>query len=474
MNFVFYGLIALAILFSGLQGAPEAEGQVQAGQLVVAAPAGVAAGTEVEVVGPSGMLRLTVEKVDAGKASLPSELPDGPVQVHFPAQHPIAAVGKASLDAAKSSVELAISLIGAMTLFLGLMKVVEAAGGLDFVARALRPVMVRLFPEVPPDHPAMGAMIMNLAANVLGLGNAATPFGIKAMQELERLNPHPGTATNAMVLFLAINTSGVAVLPTGVMVVRASLKSMDPAAIFVPTLLATFTATVAAVIMARLFQPLFRAPSATRDVESSPPPVAVALQDWLPTLALFGGLATLVTVVFQLRDKASIWILPLLILGMLTVGVVRRVRVYEVFIQGAKDGFESATRIIPFLVAILVAVAMFRASGAMDLVTGGLAGVCAMVGMPPEVLPMALLRSLSGSGAYAFSTELMKTHGPDSLVGTIAGTMQGSSETTFYVLSVYFGAVGVSKARHAVVVGVLSDVIAMLGAVWFVRWVVFS
>ena len=378
-----------------------------------------------------------------------------------PAQLPAALLSKAALDSAKAAVDLSISLVGSMTLFLGLMKVVEAGGGLDLVARALRPLMVRLFPDVPPDHPAMGAMIMNIAANVLGLGNAATPFGIRAMEELQKLNRHPGTATDAMVLFLAINTSGVAVLPTGVMAMRASLGSTRPEDVFIPTLAASAINTVIAVIAARLLSRLSPAPD--------PPerrPVEDRLSDYLPLLLGVGGMGALVAWVWVEGERAGSWILPGLIFGMLTFGVARGVKVYEVFVEGARDGFSAATRIIPYLIAILVAVGMFRASGAMDLLTALLSVPASLLSVPAEVLPLALLRPLSGSGAYALTAEITKTYGPDTLIGVTAGTMQGTTETTFYVLSVYFGAVGIQRTRHAVLTGICSDLSGVLAAAW--------
>lgn len=372
----------------------------------------------------------------------------------------MAAVSKGALDGAKASVDLAISLAGAMTLFLGLMKVVEAAGALDALARWIRPLMVRLFPDVPPDHPAMGAMILNIAANMLGLGNAATPFGIKAMQELDKLNKHPGVATNAMVLFLAINTSGVAVLPSGVIAMRAAAGAVAPASIFTPTLAASALNTVIAVIAAKLFSRLVPAPE--------PPERFPREERWTDLLPVFGVVATLVglfVVVYVYGEAASAWIVPGLILGMLAIGAARRVKVYEVFIEGARDGFSSAIRIVPYLVAILTAVGMFRASGGLGRLVDLVGPAVRLIGMPPEVLPLALLRPLSGSGAYALTADITKTYGPDTLIANVAGTMQGTSETTFYVLAVYFGAVGVAKSRHAVATGVVSDLSGVLFAV---------
>lgn len=372
------------------------------------------------------------------------------------------AVGKAALDGAKASVDLAISLAGAMTLFLGLMKVLEAAGGLDVLARMIRPVMVRLFPDVPPDHPAMGAMIMNIAANVLGLGNAATPFGIKAMQELNTLNKQPGVATNAMVLFLAINTSGVAVLPSGVIAMRASMGAQAPESIFTTTILASAVNTVVAVIAAKLYS-RFAGPDPGAGSRAT---LTESVLDLVPAVLFAAAFGGLVGAVYIYGAEAAAWIIPCLILGLLTTGVVGRVPVYERFIEGAKDGFSSAIRIIPYLVAILTAVGMFRASGAMDRVVGVVGPVVRLVGMPPEVLPLALLRPLSGSGAFALTGEITKTYGPDSFIAQVAGTMQGTTETTFYVLAVYFGAVGVNRTRHAVATGMTSDLAGVLAAVW--------
>lgn len=383
----------------------------------------------------------------------------------FDSPETMAAIGKAALDGAKSSVmDVALPLAGSMTLFLGLMKVVEAAGGLDFLARLIRPLLVRLFPDVPADHPAMGAMVMNLAANVLGLGNAATPFGIRAMQELEKLNRHPGVATDAMVLFLAINTSGVAVLPTGMIAIRANAGATDPASIFVPTLLATSASTVTAVLTFFLTRRLFPRPTPDERHPSHTPLLA-----FIPLALAVSLFLSLVYTVYQFGEKASAWIVPSLIFGMLTIGVVRKVKVYETFVEGARDGFAAATRIIPFLVGILAVVGMFRASGAMDLLVKATAPLCALVGFPAEVLPLALLRPLSGSGAMALATEMTKTFGPDTYLGNVAATVQGSTETTFYVLAVYFGAVGVTRIRNAVLCGLAADLAGALMSAWAVR-----
>jgi spore maturation protein SpmA len=378
-------------------------------------------------------------------------------------------VGKAALDSAKTSVELAIGLIGYIALFLGLMKVVEEAGGLKFMARLIRPLLVRLFPDVPADHPAMGAMVMNIAANALGLGNAATPFGLKAMKELHTLSKEEGVATDAMVLFLAINTSGLALLPTGIIGLRALKDSADPAAIFPTTLMATAISTVFGVAAAKLYRklPFFKAPQAQLDADAA---VRAArpkesLLDLLPLLGFAAGLVALVSVVYVLGEKASAWIVPSLIFGMLLVGVIRKVKVYEVFVAGAKEGFDLAKMIIPYLVAILSAVGMFRKSGAMDRVQSWIGPFTESVGLPAEALPLALLRPLSGSGAFGITAELIETHGPDSYIGNLVSTMNGSTETTFYVLAVYFGSVGVTRIRHGVAAGLTADVMGVVGSI---------
>jgi spore maturation protein SpmA len=381
-----------------------------------------------------------------------------------------AEVGQGALDAAKGSVDLAIGLVGYIALFLGLMKVVEEAGGLAFMARLIRPVLVRLFPDVPPDHPAMGAMVMNIAANALGLGNAATPFGLKAMKELNDLNTEKGTATNAMVLFLAINTSGLAVLPTGIIGLRALKGSADAAAIFPTTLLATGISTIvgitAAIALSRL--PVFAktAPAPAQPVERTP----LKWAELAPFGAVMAALVGLVMTVYTLGEAASVWIMPVLIFSMLAVGVVRKVKVYEVFVTGAKEGFDLAVMIIPYLVAILGAVGMLRASGGMDRLVSWANPFTSMLGIPGEVLPLAMLRPLSGSGAFGITAELLETHGPDSLVGNIASTMNGSTETTFYVLAVYFGAVGVTKIRHAVPAGLAADIAGVVASCAAVHW----
>jgi spore maturation protein SpmB len=373
---------------------------------------------------------------------------------------------------------------------------VQEGGLLRDIARRLRPLMIRLFPEVPPEHPAMSAMIMNIAANMLGLGNAATPFGIKAMIELNRLNPVPGVATNSMVLFLAINTSNVAIAPLGVIALRASLSSTDAAGIWIPTLFATSFSTLVAICATKLMeravppQTAYEPAAVPAPAKSSGDAEPEELGEERQTSSWGCAGAILLTVVLAVgfalfmrdglrsgqsvnelwRAAASSWLLPILIVVMLGYGMAKRVAVYDAMITGAREGFQVAVRIIPYLVAIVVAAGMFRASGLLDLLVGAVGPVTAMVGFPAEALPMAILRPLSGSGAYAVMAEIMQVEGPDSRVGYIVSVLQGSSETTFYVLAVYFGAVAVTRVRHAVAAGLIADVAGVVGAVVAVNW----
>lgn len=392
---------------------------------------------------------------------------------------PMEALSKGMIDAAGGAVDLALGLVGVMTLFLGLMKVAEAGGMLTIIAKIIRPLMTRLFPEVPPNHPAMGAMILNMSANALGLGNAATPFGIRAMQELDKLNPRPGTATNSMALFLAINTSGITLLPTGVIALRAAAGSADPAAILPTTLFATVCSTIAAISAAFLYRRFFPVgpldpdaapvdrPWVTQGSDRLPDEADAAYPAWVSVLALACVLGLIpLTIVYG--RVISPWIVPGLMVGFLLFGALRGVRIYEVFVEGAKDGFQVALRIIPYLVAILVAVGMFRASGAMDYMVATLGALTGKVGLPAEALLMALLRPLSGSGAYGVMASIINdpSIGPDSYVGMLVTTLQGSTETTFYVLAVYFGAVQIRRMRHALAAALTADVVAVIASVF--------
>ena len=390
---------------------------------------------------------------------------------------PMEALTTAMVESAAGAVELAIGLVGVMTLFLGLVKVAEAGGMLKILARLIRPLMVRLFPDVPPEHPAMGAMILNMSANALGLGNAATPFGIRAMQELDKLNPRHGTATDAMALFLAINTSSVTLLPTGVIALRAAAGSTDPAGILPTTLFATIGSTLAAITAAKLYRRFFPISEAEGDlpenrpdkVESTVESVDIASDGyplWISLMALCAIMA-IIPLAIVFGRSISPWILPGLMVFFLLFGFVRRVRVYEVFVDGAKEGFQVALRIIPYLVAILVAVGMFRASGALEAMVQWMGGWTTRVGIPAEALPMAIMRPLSGSGAYGILASIINDSaiGPDSYTGYLVSTLQGSTETTFYVMAVYFGAVQIRRIRHTLAAALTADLFGLIFAV---------
>jgi len=411
-----------------------------------------------------------------------------------------------SFDSAKEAVELAINLIGIMALWLGIMRVVQDAGLLRIIARWLRRPMRWLFPDVPEDHPAMSAMILNFGANMLGLANAATPFGIKAMIELNKLNKRKGVATDAMCLFLAINTSSLALLPTGVMGVRAAAGSTDPASIWLPTLLATLTSTIVGIVIVKLLVrlPRFRLENipieeSEKETESKDVVAELIGQEpetsdeekylggneragWPVRIFIYLCLATFVLAavlyyiqwwkdsadpsgLFIVKDFFSFWAVPALMGGLLLFGVSRKVAVYESLIEGAKEGFRVAVRIIPYMVAILVAVAMFKASGAMALLQESVGVAMSYLGMPTEALPMAIIRPLSGSGAFAYMGSIFNEYGPDSFIGQMVSVMQGSTETTLYVLAVYFGSVQVFRVRHALAAGLSADLAGIIAAV---------
>jgi spore maturation protein SpmA len=408
------------------------------------------------------------------------------------------AVTQAVLDSAKAAVELAIKLIGVMAFFLGLMQVAQDGGILRVIARAVGPALRYIFPGVPKDHPAMSAMIMNIASNMLGLGNAATPFGIKAMTELQKLNAEKGTTTNAMVVFLAINTSGLALLPTGVIGLRAAAGSENAAAIFFPTWFASGCATIVGILAALAFSklpPIRKTEPAAIDPEAAPvadepgaavPEPAEAAPGWWREsrrVLTWGFTISFVAamVVYVVRkapttsalelftEVASYWVIPGLILAIVLFGWSRGVKVYESLVEGAKEGFQVAIRIIPYLVAILVMVGMFRASGGMGLLVTFLDPLTSRVGFPVEAVPVALIRPFSGTGAFGIMTEAMATHGPDSFIGYMVSTMTGATETTFYVLAVYFGAIGVKKTRHALPSCLMADVAGITAAVFIVN-----
>jgi spore maturation protein SpmA len=407
------------------------------------------------------------------------------------------ALNEAWTGAARGAVTLAIGLIGFMALWLGLMRVLREAGAMAAIGRALAPIMRRLFPDIPPEHPAMSAMIMNLAANMLGMGNAATPFGLKAMRELDTLNTRPGVATDAMVLFLAMNTSGVAVLPLGVIAIRAQLGSVNDAAIIAPSILATACSTLVAILIARRLARLRTyavdryelAPDEAEETrgasiqgigEAQAIAEAVPVRDprrsrvlQLLSLALLGIMVLTLAgrgwSWLGMKENLGSWLMPALMGWIVVYGWSRRIDVYDAVVKGGREGFEIAIMIIPFLVAILVAVAMFRAAGGMNALTALVSPLTSLIGFPAEALPMAIIRPLSGSGAMGVMTATMEAHGPDSFVGYLVSVMNGSTETTFYVLALYLGSVRVRVARHAIWTCLAADLTGALAALFWCR-----
>ncbi|WP_291158327.1 nucleoside recognition domain-containing protein [Gemmatimonas sp. UBA7669] len=371
-----------------------------------------------------------------------------------------AAMTQATFDSAKTGFDISIGLTGVLTLWLGLMKVGEAGGAIGVVAKIVSPFFRRLFPEVPPDHPALGSIIMNFSANMLGLDNAATPLGLKAMNELQTLNPEKDTATNAQIMFLVLNTSGLTLIPISIMVYRAELGAANPADVFLPILITTYFATLAALVGVALVQRI-----------NLLDPV---LLGWLV------GVTALVSAIvwgFSSMPREQVQIISNTVANVTLIGVicsflimalVRKVNAYEAFIEGAKEGFQVAIRIIPYLVALLVAIGVFRASGALDLLTQGLAKVLALFGVDDRIipaLPTALMKPLSGSGARGMMVDAMKTYGADSFAGRLSATFQGATDTTFYILALYFGSVGVKKTRHAVSMGLFADIVGVIVAI---------
>ncbi len=386
-----------------------------------------------------------------------------------------------SIGIAGTAVEIALGLIGIMAMWLGIMKVAEDAGLIRIIANWLRPITRRLFPEVPPDHPAIGSMVMNISANMLGLGNAATPFGLKAMEELDKLNPEKGTATNSMITFLAINTAGMTIIPATAIAVRAAAGSADPTIIIATSLFGSTCATITGITVAKLFE---KFPIGNNGfgawVKSNFKFFATVISIISVLILTFAtGLSSAIGSLFSflpptffkdLIQAVSTIAIPFFILVFIGYGVIKKVKVYEHFVEGAKEGFNIAVRIIPYLVAMLVAIAIFRAGGAMDnWLIPILRIVTDPIGMPAEALPMALMRPLSGSGSLGVMADIIAVHGADSFIGILVSTFFGSSETTFYVLAVYFGAVNIKNTRHALAAGLMADVAGMLGALFIVK-----
>jgi spore maturation protein SpmA len=373
-----------------------------------------------------------------------------------------------TFDTAKTGFEISLGLTGVLTLWLGLMKVGEVGGAIGALAAVARPFFRRLFPEVPANHPAHGSIIMNFAANMLGLDNAATPLGLKAMQELQELNPEKESASNAQIMFLVLNTSGLTVIPISIMVYRAQAGAANPTDIFLPILLATYFSTLVGVIAVSIVQRinLFH-------------PVV---------LAYLGGITALIAAIiwyFSGLPAERVQTVSTLVANVTLFGIIsafilmatlRRANVYDAFIEGAKEGFNVAIRIIPYLVAILVAIGVFRASGALDALVDGIGRLFAAAGLRTDfipALPTAIMKPLSGSGARGMMVDAMNTYGADSFVGRLSSVFQGATDTTFYILALYFGSVGIRRTRHAVACGLIADATGIIAAI-FIAYIFFG
>lgn len=369
------------------------------------------------------------------------------------------AIMNSTFDSAKTAFDISLGLTGVLSLWMGIMKIGERGGVVDRLARWLSPLMTRLFPDIPAGHPVFGHIFMNFSANMLGLDNAATPLGLKAMEGLQQLNTKKDTATNAMIMFLVLNTSGLCLIPVGVMVYRAQMGAEQPTDVFMPILIATTIATLAGMVITSIYQRinLFN---------------RVILGTVMGLCLLVAGVIWMGTQVD--RETMNIWstttanvILFSIIIAFILSGLKRKVNVYEAFVEGAKGGFETAVRIIPYLVAILVAIGVFRASGAMDFIIGGIGRAVEACGGNADyvaALPTAIMKPLSGSGARGMMVDAMQTYGADSFVGRLSCIFQGATDTTFYILAVYFGSVGVRKTRHAVAAGLLTDLCGVIAA----------
>ncbi|WP_456076581.1 nucleoside recognition domain-containing protein [Hoylesella timonensis] len=370
------------------------------------------------------------------------------------------AMMNSTFDSSKTAFEISLGLTGVLSLWLGIMKIGEKGGVIAVLSRILSPVFTKLFPDIPKGHPVTGSIFMNIAANMLGLDNAATPLGLKAMEQLQTLNPKKDTATNPMIMFLVLNTSGLTLIPVSVMVYRAQLGAAQPTDIFIPILLATFFSTLAGIVITSLYQRINLLNKVMVGVLGGMS-VLVALIIWS-----FGQMSKDTMNVVS-TSVANILLMTIIVLFILA-GLRKRVNVYDAFIEGAKEGFTTAVRIIPYLVAILVGVGVFRASGAMNLLVEGIEWCVASVGGDTEfvgALPTALMKPLSGSGARGMMVDAMTTYGADSFVGRLSCIFQGSTDTTFYILAVYFGSVNIRYSRHAVVCGLLADLAGVIAAI---------
>jgi len=366
-----------------------------------------------------------------------------------------------TFESSKTAFEISLGLTGTLSLWLGIMKIGEKGGVINILSRLLSPVFCKLFPDIPKGHPVTGSIFMNLAANMLGLDNAATPLGLKAMEGMQELNQKKDTASNSMIMFLVLNTSGLTLIPISILVYRAQMGAAQPTDIFIPILLATFFSTITGIVITCLFQ---------------------KINLFNRTLMLtLGGLCAAVGLIiwgFSGMEKEKMQVVSTLvanillfsiIISFIVAGLIKKINVYEAFIEGAKDGFNTAIRIIPYLVAILVGIGVFRASGAMDMLIKGISNTIALCGMNTdfvEALPTAIMKPLSGSGARGMMIDAMQTHGVDSFVGRLSCIFQGSTDTTFYILAVYFGSVSVRNTRHAVTCGLLADLAGIIAAIF--------
>lgn len=371
------------------------------------------------------------------------------------------AIMDSTFDTAKTAFEISLGLTGVLSLWLGIMKIGERGGLINALARVLSPVMTKLFPDIPKNHPVFGNMFMNISANMLGLDNAATPLGLKTMEGLQQLNSQKDTATNPMIMFLVLNTSGLTIVPVSILVYRAQMGAAQPTDVFLPILLATFAATLGGIVITSVYQKinLF---NRTLILTLGGACLAVAALVWG-----FSRLdrETMDTVAANFANVLLLLIVMLFIIS----GLRKRINAYDAFVEGAKEGFQTAVRIIPYLVAMLVAIGVFRASGALDWLVEGLRSMFESLGVAAEwvgALPTALMKPLSGSGARGMMVDTMTNYGADSFVGRLSCIFQGSTDTTFYILAVYFGAVGVTKTRHAVVCGLLADLVGIVAAIF--------
>lgn len=370
------------------------------------------------------------------------------------------AIINSTFDTSKTAFEISLGLTGVLSLWLGVMKIGEKGGVVNAIARVLSPLFTRLFPDIPKNHPVFGNIFMNISANMLGLDNAATPLGLKAMEGLQELNPKKDTASNPMIMFLVLNTSGLTIIPVSIMVYRAQLGAAQPTDVFIPILLATFFSTLAGIIVTSLYQRI-----------NLVQPVLLATLGGMSACvaALIWGFSRLDGPMMNLVGTTSANVLLfLIIMAFIMAGVRKRINVYDAFVEGAKGGFETAVRIIPYLVAILVSIGVFRASGAMDWLVESVKWLVGLTGFDSQwvgALPTALMKPLSGSGARGMMVDAMTTYGADSFVGRLSCIFQGSTDTTFYILAVYFGSVGISKTRHAVACGLWADLAGVIASI---------